>query len=82
MNWHQWQEIIGVTGVFVLITVVLTVTIVQLATTWRAKAALAREAEYRTLAEKAVRAQEETERQLRDVQRSLRSIEHVLKEVD
>jgi hypothetical protein len=82
MNWHQWQEIIGVTGVFVLITVVLTVAIVQLAATWRAKAALAREDEYRALAEKAVRAQEETERQLRDVQRSLRSIEHVLKEVD
>jgi Flp pilus assembly protein TadB len=82
MNWHQWQEIIGVTGVFVLITVVLSIAIVQLASTWRAKAALAREAEYRVLADKAVRTQEETERQLRDVQDRLRSIEHVLKEVD
>lgn len=82
MKWFQWQEIIGVAGVFVLITVVLTVTIVQLASTWRAKAALAREHEYRALAEKAIRAQEETEQQLREVRRSLRSIEHVLKEVD
>jgi hypothetical protein len=82
MNWHQWQEIIGVTGVFVLITVVLSIAIVQLAATWRAKAALAREEGYRALAEKAVRAQEETERQLREVRQSLRSIEHVLKEVD
>ena len=78
MNWHQWQEIIGVTGVFAL----LSITIVQLASTWRAKAKLEREHEYRSLAEKAVRTQEETERQLRDVQDRLRSIEHVLKEVD
>jgi len=82
MNWHQWQEIIGVIGIFVLITVVLTVLIVQLAATWRAKAKLAREDEYRALAEKAVRTQEETERRLADVQERLRSIEHVLKEVD
>lgn len=82
MNWHQWQEIIGVIGIFVLITVVLTVLIVQLAATWRAKAKLAREDEYRALAEKAVRSQEETERRLADVQERLRSIEHVLKEVD
>ncbi|MBE8521537.1 hypothetical protein ILP97_29280 [Amycolatopsis sp. H6(2020)] len=78
MNWHQWQEIIGVTGVFAL----LSITIVQLASTWRAKAKLAREHEYRSLAEQAVRTQEETERQLKDVQDRLRSIERVLKEVD
>jgi len=78
MNWHQWQEIIGVTGVFAL----LSIAIVQLASTWRAKAKLAREQEYRSLAEKAVRTQEETERQLKDVQDRLRSIERVLKEVD
>ncbi|MFD9889674.1 hypothetical protein [Amycolatopsis sp. NPDC058986] len=82
MNWHQWQEIIGVTGVFVLITVVLTVAIVQLASTWRAKAALAREHEYRALADRATRSQEETERRLADVQDRLRSIERVLKEVE
>ena len=82
MNWHQWQEIIGVTGVFVLITVVLSIAIVQLASTWRLEATIAREDEYRSLAEKAVRTKEETERQLRDVQDRLRSIEHVLKEVD
>ncbi|GAA4536352.1 hypothetical protein [Amycolatopsis samaneae] len=82
MNWHQWQEIIGLTGVFVLITVVLTVAIVQLASTWRAKAALAREHEYRTLADRATRSQEETERRLADVQDRLRAIERVLKEVE
>ncbi|MEU0530848.1 hypothetical protein [Amycolatopsis tolypomycina] len=82
MNWHQWQEILGVVGIFVLITVVLSIAIVQLAATWRAKAKLAREHEYRSLAEKAVRTQEEIERQLRDVQDRLRSIERVLKEVD
>ncbi|MDX3190354.1 hypothetical protein PV458_18250 [Streptomyces sp. MN03-5084-2B] len=78
MNWHQWQEIIGVTGVFAL----LSIAVVQLASTWRAKAKLTREQEYRNLAEKAVRTQEETERQLKDVQDRLRSIERVLKEVD
>ena len=78
MNWHQWQEIIGVTGVFAL----LSIAVVQLASTWRAKAKLTREQEYRNLAEKAVRTQEETERHLRDVQDRLRSIERVLKEVD
>ena len=82
MNWHQWQEILGVVGIFVLITVVLSIAIVQLAATWRAKAKLAREHEYRSLADKAVRTQEETERLLRDVQDRLRSIERVLKEVD
>ncbi|WP_086847349.1 hypothetical protein [Amycolatopsis kentuckyensis] len=82
MNWHQWQEIIGVIGIFVLITVVLSTSIVQLASSWRARAKLAREHEYRSLAERAVRTQEETERQLKDVQDRLRSIEHVLKEVD
>ncbi|MGW3959158.1 hypothetical protein ACWED2_05000 [Amycolatopsis sp. NPDC005003] len=82
MNWHQWQEILGVVGIFVLITVVLSIAIVQLASTWRAKAKLAREHEYRALAETAVRTQEETERRLRDVQDRLRSIERVLKEVD
>ncbi|MGZ3145672.1 hypothetical protein ACVDFE_27505 [Lentzea chajnantorensis] len=58
MSPYDWQEIIGVVGVFVLITAVTTVLIWQLAATWRAKAALARENEYRALAERAVQAQE------------------------
>nr|WP_042195639.1 hypothetical protein [Kibdelosporangium sp. MJ126-NF4]CEL22135.1 conserved hypothetical protein; putative secreted protein [Kibdelosporangium sp. MJ126-NF4]CTQ92916.1 conserved hypothetical protein; putative secreted protein [Kibdelosporangium sp. MJ126-NF4] len=71
MSWRGWQEVIGVVGVFVLITVVLTVTIWQLAATWRAKANLAREQEYRTIAEGAVAAQQEVRRELAELNRQL-----------
>ncbi|MFD9698255.1 hypothetical protein [Lentzea sp. NPDC059081] len=82
MSPYDWQEIIGVVGVFVLITTVTTVLVWQLAATWRAKAALSRESEYRALAERAVQAQENSERKLDEMGERLRSVERILKEVE
>ena len=47
-----------------LLSIILVVVIWQLAVTWRAKAALVREGEYRQLGERAVASHEETQRQL------------------
>ncbi|MFI1382429.1 hypothetical protein [Embleya sp. NPDC020886] len=96
MSSSDWQEVIGVIGVFALVTSVITVGIWQLAATWRAKAQLAREGEYRSIADRAVLAQEGTERQLtaitdqltqargqlETVQDRLESVERILKEVE
>ncbi|SDY18662.1 hypothetical protein SAMN05421504_104811 [Amycolatopsis xylanica] len=82
MNIRAWGEVAGVIGIFVLLTVVIAVAISQFAATWRAKAVLAREEEYRKLAERAVSSQESIERQLADMQERLRSVEKVLKEVE
>jgi hypothetical protein len=89
MSDHDWTEVVGAIGIFTLLTTVITVTIVQLAASWRAKASLAREQEYRNLAEAAVRNQESIERQLAELngrltetQSRMNSIERVLKEVE
>lgn len=77
-----WQEIIGTIGVFVLLTVVITVVIWQVATSWRAKAALAQQASYRTLAQAAVTTQQNIDKQLSDVASRLASVERMLKEIE
>ncbi|MEV8513705.1 hypothetical protein [Dactylosporangium sp. NPDC051484] len=89
MSGQDWTEVVGAIGLFALVITVISVTIVQLAATWRAKATLAREAEYRKLAETAVQTQEATERQLADLgerfgqmQTRLASIERILKQVE
>jgi hypothetical protein len=89
MSGHAWAEVVGAAGLFALITTVLSVTIVQVFTTWRARAALAREDEYRKLAETAVRTQENTERLLVELgnrvagmESRMASVEQVLKEVE
>ncbi|WP_370947686.1 hypothetical protein AB5J62_09055 [Amycolatopsis sp. cg5] len=82
MNIRAWGEVAGVIGIFVLLTVVIAVAISQVAATWRAKAVLAREEEYRKLAERAVSSQENIERQLADMRTRLQSVEKVLKEVE
>jgi TolA-binding protein len=89
MSGQDWTEVVGAIGLFALITTVISVTIVQLAATWRAKAALAREAEYRKLAEVAVQTQEAAERRLAglderfgQMQDRLASIERILKQVE
>lgn len=85
MSTNDWQEIVGVIGVFALIIVIIW----QLAATWRAKAQLSREKEYRTIADRSVLVQEGTERQLVEIsgrltemQSRLKSLERVLKEVE
>ena len=82
MSEHDWTEVVGAIGIFTLLTTVIAVTIVQLATSWRAKAALAREDSYRTLAETAVSTQENTERQLTELNTRLGALERILKDVE
>jgi hypothetical protein len=82
VNWHQWQEIIATIGVFVLLTTVITVTVWQVASTRRAKAAVLRDQEYRTLAERAIAGQESTQRQLTELGGRMAEMERILKEVE
>lgn len=89
MNGNDWAEVVGAAGIFAFITTVITVIIVQVATTVRAKAALVREGEYRKLAERAVEIQEAIERrlavlddQLGQTQTRIASIERILKQVE
>ncbi|MFG2831221.1 hypothetical protein [Streptomyces sp. NPDC048434] len=89
MNYHQWQEVIGTIGIFVLLTAVLVTIIWQVAITRRATAQLAREDAYRKLAGAAVEGQERIARELTaitgqvaDLQGRTRTIERVLKDVE
>jgi type VI protein secretion system component VasK len=89
MDGHEVAEVVGAIGIFAFITIVVTVTIWQLFATWRAKAALAREDEYRNLAERSVAGQEEANRQLAeltgqltDLRTRMTKLEHVLTEVE
>ncbi len=89
MSGHALAEVVGAVGIFAFITTVITVIIVQVATTMRSKAALAREDEYRTLAERSVQLQEATEQRLAALEDQLgrahsrlASIELILKQVE
>ena len=89
MTGQDWTEVVGAIGLFTLVITVVTVTIVQVATTVRAKATLAREAEYRKLAESAIETQQAIERQLAELtehsgrtQDRLASIERILTQVE
>ncbi|MCK2239803.1 MULTISPECIES: hypothetical protein [unclassified Crossiella] len=89
MGVRAWQELVGVFGVFTLITVVLTVIIWQSFISVRAKASAAREQAYQELAARAVAAQEDTAReltearaQLAELQTRLASVERILREVE
>lgn len=89
MSGNDWAEVVGAVGIFAFITTVITVIIVQVAITIRAKAALAREDEYRKLAERAIQLQETTEKRLAaldeqagQTQSRLVSIERILKQVE
>jgi hypothetical protein len=89
MTGHDWSEAIGTFGVFALVISVLVVGMWQFGATWRARAVLARENEYRLIADKAVLVQESTERQLAEVggrlaemQTRLQTLERVLKDVE
>ena len=71
MKATDWQEVIGTIGLFALVLTVVTLLIWQIGATWRAKAVLARQDEYRALASKAVLVQENTERHLAEQGRTL-----------
>ncbi|WP_091098651.1 hypothetical protein [Micromonospora citrea] len=89
MSEHDWTEVVGAIGIFALLVSVITVTIVQVAKTRRARVAGAREEEYRQLARNAVEAQESAARvlaaldaRLGGMETRLVSLERVLKDVD
>ncbi len=75
MDGHEWAEAVGAVGIFAFLTTVVTVIIVQVFTTLRARAALAREAEFRQLAVTAVAAQESIDRRLAAIERILKQVE-------
>jgi hypothetical protein len=85
----SWQE--AATGVtaMVLAGVIATVVIVQLAATWRARMAVAREDAYQRLAEQATQAQQDTAArlaqlgaELTEVRERTSHLEGLLREVD
>lgn len=89
MNEHEWTEIIGAIGMFVLLITVVALSIWQFAKTQRAKAVLAREEQYRKLAEAAVASQQNADRQLTelaahmtDLRDRMSRVERILKEVE
>ena len=82
MTTVRWQEVIGVIGVFVLLTSVITVSIWQFAATRRAKAVLARETEWRVIAERSVRSQEDAGKELAAIRIRLDGLERILKDVE
>lgn len=89
MNSNDWTEIVGAIGVFVLLTAVVTLAIWQFGATWRARAVLARDTQYRAIADKSALVQESTERQLAEIggrlaemQSRLQSMERILKDVE
>jgi hypothetical protein len=82
MGGHEWAELVGALGIFAFATTVAAVTIVQVFTTRRARAALAREAEYQRLAATAVATQERIDSRLTDLADRTASIERILKQVE
>ncbi|MFD1538989.1 hypothetical protein [Nonomuraea guangzhouensis] len=89
MNEHEWQEVIGTIGMFVLVTAVIVTVVWQFAISWRAKAQLAREAEYKKIAETATESQQHIGQQLAEINDQLSAlrdrtdaIERVLKDVE
>jgi hypothetical protein len=82
MDGHDWAEVVGAVGLFAFATTVATVIIVQVFTTWRARAALSREAEFRQLAATAIAAQENIDRRLTELADHVASIERILKQVE
>jgi hypothetical protein len=89
MDGNDLAEVAGAIGVFAFIITVTTVIIIQVAATMRARAALAREDEYRKLAESGADVQQGIERhlgaidgRLATMEDRLVSLEKVLKTVE
>ncbi|MFD4699952.1 hypothetical protein [Streptomyces niveus] len=86
---QAWQEVIGATGLFTLLIIVVTLTLWHFTAGRRAREARAGENEYRLLAAQAVEGQQRTEkqlaelgRQLTDLQSRTGSLERILKDVE
>ncbi|GAA4223050.1 hypothetical protein FHR32_001832 [Streptosporangium album] len=82
MDGHSLAEVVGALGIFAFVTTVITVIVVQVGATVRARAALAREDEYRRLASSGADTQRDIERQLGEICERLTRIEKILKTVE
>ncbi|MFG2047452.1 hypothetical protein ACGFIW_08495 [Micromonospora sp. NPDC048935] len=89
MSGHDWTEVVGAIGIFAFLVSVVTVTIVQVAKTRRARYEAARADDYRQLAETAAQAQAENARllaamdgRLAGMETRMTGVERVLVEVD
>ncbi|MEU7612472.1 hypothetical protein [Micromonospora sp. NPDC049204] len=89
MSGHDWTEVVGAIGIFAFLVSVVTVTIVQLAKTRRARYEASRADDYRRLAEQAAQAQAENARllaamdgRLAGMETRMTTVERVLVEVD
>ncbi|MEU7840173.1 hypothetical protein AB0B39_04295 [Micromonospora sp. NPDC049114] len=89
MSEHDWTEVVGAIGIFGFLISVVTVTVVQLAKTRRARYETARADDYRRLAETAAQAQAENARlltamdgRLGGMETRMATLERVLREVD
>ncbi|UNZ18938.1 hypothetical protein [Streptomyces sp. 891-h] len=89
MNEHEWQEVIGTVGIFTLLIAVVVMLLWHATAGRRAKAQLAREGEYKKLAEAAVDRQQRIEQQLAEIggqvsklRERTDTIERVLKDVE
>lgn len=89
MDGHDVAEAVGAIGIFAMLIIVLVAVISRIAPTWRARAELARDQEYRALAEQAARTQQELTRQLGELsgrlttmETRMTSVERLLREVD
>ncbi|OLT13995.1 hypothetical protein BJF79_19420 [Actinomadura sp. CNU-125] len=89
MDAQDMTEVVGAIGVFAIITTLIIVVVVQVGATMRARATLAREAEYRRLAEEGVKTQEGIERRLTEngrhlaaMEKRMESLEDILQSVE
>nr|WTA68288.1 hypothetical protein OHB51_03695 [Micromonospora sp. NBC_00855] len=89
MSEHDWTEVVGAIGIFGFLISVVTVTVVQLAKTRRARYEADRADDYRQLAETAAQAQAENARllaamdgRLGGMETRMTTLERVLREVD
>ncbi|MQY06327.1 hypothetical protein [Actinomadura macrotermitis] len=82
MDGHELAEVVGAFGLFAFITTVITVIIMQVGATLRARAALTREDGYRRLAEDGAAAQQTIARRLTDMEKRMESLETILRTVE
>ena len=81
-NTITWTSAFVVIGLLALVAVVLVVVIHQGALTWRARVSAARDDEYRGLAARATRTQEQMATELAQLRARVESIETLLRAVD
>jgi type VI protein secretion system component VasK len=88
-RYWQWQEVVGMVGMFALIITIVVVTVTQIGSVRRAKARAARDDEQRRLAEESLASLRNVERQLTELSGQLTemrtrmdSVERILQQVE